>query len=62
MTKCQKMKFSQNYFFISLWDLNMTLSDILRRFLQKKYRCTFSEVPLYDRISPNNGVFKKIYE
>jgi hypothetical protein len=62
MTKWQKMKLLQEYLFISLWDLNMTLFNILRRFLQKNFVWTFSEVPLYNRIFPNNWVCKKIYE
>ena len=52
-------KLSQDYFFISLWDLNITLFDILRRLLQKKKNWTFSEVPLYDRIFPYIGYVRK---
>ena len=42
------MIFLQDNIFTSFWDLNMTLFNILRRFLQKKYFLTLLEVPLYD--------------
>ena len=41
----------------------MTLFDILRRFLEEeKYFLTFSEVPLNDRIFPNNRVWENLWE